>query len=160
MASDIALPILTGPVGFMLAAAFACAVHATLALRPRRASTKTDALDGLFQRETLASEMHEAALRHRRAHGQRRAVCGRSDPLRYDWGGRRRRQTLEEVAAVLRSGQRNGAAWEAVVALVEGEGFVIVDGKAEVATTAQPEIAEFAEIEEVKLLPPPTAAAA
>lgn len=167
MQSELTLPIFVDPVvSILVVCAVVAAVCSAQYLRflgaPHIGQAEDDALSGLFQRDTLEAKVNETARLYpdppivRR---RRRLVRDRWAMRRNHWAANNRRQTLEHVAAVLRRGERNGEAWDEVVKLIEGEGFIIVAPESEAAgyaplnnrETDMPE----GDIEDVMLLPAP-----
>ncbi|MEM7667236.1 MAG: hypothetical protein AAF250_15385 [Pseudomonadota bacterium] len=163
MQSEFWLSILVDPViGVLVASAAVAAIFSAHFLRlsgPQKAAqADADALTGLFQRDTLEAKIRETAQlrpepslvrRARRAVRDQRAFAYHNR-----WVANDRQQTLEHVAAVLRRGERSGEAWDEVVKLIEGEGFVIVQPERQASISDAPDIPE-GEIEEIMLLPAP-----
>lgn len=156
MVGEIALSILLSPAGVMLAGAVASGAFAIHAWQSASQSEAPDALAGLFQREAFAEQVHDPKLQHIRARGQQRTVPNQPtiDP-------NEREALLHQMAAVMRGSERDAGIVRAATRYLAGEGFVLMENVAHgTSGDVIAEVVEIDELEEVRLLPPPSPAKA
>ena len=122
MLGNSAIEALQGPLGLMLVGVLVVAALVWAAWGAGRRSSRNDALIELLKRERLAATTASGLPYERTKRGPRRAV---RKPLRGQIEDRERQ--LQQVAAVLRGGERDDRLVRAARSYLAKEGMVMAD---------------------------------
>lgn len=124
----------------------------------RSSNDSQGALSPLFERETFEDQIEATTELVQEVRAQRHAE--RTEALRDEWNMESREEALERVAAVMRGSAPAMSYYSDVARYLEGEGFIMIEEHAAIASAADLTDGDFCEYEDVKLLPAPSAQAA